>query len=140
MDQLEDHSKEGPVVISKKKPYDIDKIINNCSKSDGKLLMQYIAKTLNEFNYDLLYDLYKELGKDYMVGLFEKTLRIENDGGMVKKNPNDKDIMRTPGGIFFHLIRSNEIHNKIIKNIFRTNQKKLNQSKKLLKKLSKISI
>lgn len=131
------------IVMTNKKLHNIHKMMKTCFEIDGKPLMQYIAKTLKEQHCDLLYDLYKELGKEYMINIFEKTLNIENEGGMLKKvqkSENNSNEKRTPGGIFFNLIRNNEKDSKIIKKIFRSHQKMLKNNNKVYKQISQISI
>lgn len=135
-----------------KPKYNVDSIINNAKDKEGKEFTNYIAFIMKESQKELIEDLYKELGKDFLLKFFEKALTIENNTGMERKIPRKKKekeesekvnneqtiIKRTIGGIFFFLIRDNEKQNLFVKNIFKNHAKKTQKMKKLAKKFEKI--
>lgn len=121
------------------KKYNVDSIIENAKVKDGKDFIYYLASVMKEPEKDLIADLYKELGKDFLLGLFEKTLEIENGNGMIKKSTkDDKVVRRTTGGIFFFLIRSNEKGNDFVKEIFKNHARNFQKMRKLEKRLGKM--
>lgn len=135
-----------------KPKYNVDSIINDAKDKEGKDFTNYIAFIMKESQKELIEDLYKELGKDFLLKFFEKALTIENNTGMERKIPRKKKeleenektnneqtiLKRTIGGIFFFLIRNNEKQNLFVKTIFKNHAKKTQKVKKLAKKFEKI--
>ena len=135
-----------------KPKYNVVSIINDAKDKEGKDFTNYIAFIMKESQKELIEDLYKELGKDFLLKFFEKALTIENNTGMERKIPRKKKeleenektnneqtiLKRTIGGIFFFLIRNNEKQNLFVKTIFKNHAKKTQKVKKLAKKFEKI--
>lgn len=135
-----------------KPKYNVDSIINDAKDKEGKDFTNYIAFIMKESQKELIEDLYKELGKDFLLKFFEKALTVENNTGMERKIPRKKKeleenektnneqtiLKRTIGGIFFFLIRNNEKQNLFVKTIFKNHAKKTQKVKKLAKKFEKI--
>merc|ERR1712060_730899 len=65
-----------------------------------------LAKRLNEPKYQLMVGVIDLVGGHVVLELFQKTQKIESEGGMMIKNGARR---RTPGGVFLHLLR--EINN-----------------------------
>lgn len=61
-----------------------------------------IAATLNEPNVGLINKVIKVIGMQRTQEFYEKTLEIEQNGGM---KVSQGDRRRTPGGVFFYLVR-----------------------------------
>ena len=135
-----------------KPKYNVVSIINDAKDKEGKDFTNYIAFIMKESQKELIEDLYKELGKDFLLKFFEKALTVENNTGMERKIPRKKKeleenektnneqtiLKRTIGGIFFFLIRNNEKQNLFVKTIFKNHAKKTQKVKKLAKKFEKI--
>lgn len=92
---------------------------------------------------------FKKLEKDLFLGIVEKTLNIQNNGGMRKiiqsqkksktdTNPCDANIdnetiMKSTGGVFFTLIRTESgISKQELKRIFKEDHKYQKVQKKTL--------
>jgi len=61
-----------------------------------------LAATLHEPNVDLLHQILAVLGPDHTAQLLTQTLEVEAAGGLMVRNGTRR---RTPGGVFFHLVR-----------------------------------
>ncbi len=121
--------------------YNIEKITKECSNKEGKSFIKYVSLILNEPKEDLIEEIYKELGKDFIIACLVKTLSIENEGGMSKQLPSLSGQKKSPGGIFFYLMKTSYPTVKtIIKKLFHINYKERNQRKKVYRKLDKLSI
>ena len=121
------------------KKFNVDSIIENAKEKDGKDFINFLASVMKEPEKDLISDLYKELGKDFLLGFLEKTLEVENESGMVRKSTkDDKVVKRTTGGIFFFLIRGNEKGNVFVKEIFKKHARNFQKMRKLEKRLGKM--
>ncbi|XP_067124423.1 phosphorylated adapter RNA export protein-like [Centruroides vittatus] len=66
-------------------------------------IAKLIVKKLRERKWRLIYNVVKILGVNKAMELLKKTEHIEKKGGMLVIN---KSRRRTPGGVFFHLIKS----------------------------------
>ncbi|KAK6623924.1 hypothetical protein RUM44_010780 [Polyplax serrata] len=64
-----------------------------------------IANKLYEEKEDLILRAIKILGKEAVISIFEETQEIESSGGMLIMNGARR---RTPGGVFFHLIKTSD--------------------------------
>lgn len=87
--------------------------------------------------------------KEHLIYLVEKTMRIQNEGGIEKKLtiPKNKkeqenkseNKVKTSGGVLFSLIRSESGLNKAeIKKIFTKDTKLNNEKKKIMRKMDKL--
>ena len=61
-----------------------------------------LAATLHEPNVELLRQVLAVLGPDHTAQLLAQTLEVEAAGGLMVRNGTRR---RTPGGVFFHLVR-----------------------------------
>ena len=114
---------------------------------------------MKERKRNILESLYKELGKDYLIANLEKTLNIENNGGLIKgksiyeKKVNDNkanddnsskvDInneKKTIGGIFFSLIKKDPEAKAILTKAVKLDMKESKQRKKVYKLMDKLNI
>ena len=133
--------------------YDIDIIIKKCdSIEDKKEFINYISQILQEKqNNSFLYQLYAIMKKEFIIKTLEKTLKIMNEGGILKNNinvdnaENDKkeksDNLRTIGGTFIYLVKTSDILTKDeLKKIFWRNKKKKEMKRKLYKSLNNLNI
>ena len=68
-----------------KKEFNIDEIIEKCKEKDGIELLNYMCTIMHEKKRNIMESLYKELGKDFLIAILEKTLNIENNGGLILK-------------------------------------------------------
>ena len=139
--------------MENKNLYDIDIIIKKCdSIEDKKEFINYISQILQEKqNNSFLYQLYAIMKKEFIIKTLEKTLKIMNEGGILKNNinvdnaENDKkeksDNLRTIGGTFIYLVKTSDILTKDeLKKIFWRNKKKKEMKKKLYKSLNNLNI
>ena len=93
-DKKEESSKDkikSDIFYSDKKFFNIDEIIKKCKDKDGIELLNYICSIMQERKRNVLEMLYKELGKDYLIMILEKTLNIENSGGLLKEINSEKE-------------------------------------------------
>ena len=106
----------------------------------------------------ILESLYKELGKDFLIAMLEKTLEIENNGGLIKgksqyakkkeekkSNENNESIendnpKKSTGGIFFTLIKTNPEAKVIMNRATKIDNKEARQRKKVYKLMDKLNI
>lgn len=87
------------------------------STPTDKLVAQ-VANELNENNsgaMDQIRRLVETVGEDFVQEILEKTREVENKGGMFVANDREAR-RRTPGGVFFHLVKEQitEEHKKIV--------------------------
>ena len=139
--------------MENKNLYDIDIIIKKCdSIEDKKEFINYISQILQEKqNNSFLYQLYAIMKKEFIIKTLEKTLKIMNEGGILKNNinvdnaENDKkeksDNLRTIGGTFKYLVKTSDILTKDeLKKIFWRNKKKKEMKRELYKSLNNLNI
>jgi hypothetical protein len=69
----------------------------------SRTLVSTLADTLQEPNIDLLRRVVRVLGETRAQAVLEETLRIEAAGGLLTA---DQSRRRTPGGVFFHVVKS----------------------------------
>jgi PHAX RNA-binding domain len=69
----------------------------------SRTLVSTIADTLQEPNVDLVRRVVRVLGETCAHALLAETLKIEAEGGLLIA---DKSRRRTPGGVFFHVVKS----------------------------------
>ena len=61
-------------------------------RKNGIELLNYMCNIMHEKKRNILELLYKELGKEYLIIMFEKTLDIENNiSGLYKHSVNEND-------------------------------------------------
>ena len=85
--KIEEESKEKINICINygKNKFNIDEIIEKCKEKDGIELLNYMCSIMQERKRNILEALYKDLGKDYLIINLEKTLNIENSGGLLKE-------------------------------------------------------
>ena len=123
--------------MENKNLYDIDIIIKKCdSIEDKKEFINYISQILKEKqNNSFLYQLYAIKKKEFIIKTLEKTLKIMNEGGILKNNINEdnsenikkdkNDNLRTIGGTFIYLVKTSDLLTKDeLKKIFWRNKKR----------------
>jgi hypothetical protein len=69
----------------------------------SRMLVSTIANTLQEPNVDLVRRVVRVLGETRAQAVLEETLTIEAAGGLLIA---DQSRRRTPGGVFFHVVKS----------------------------------
>ncbi len=139
--------------MESKTKYNIEIIIKKCdSIEDKKQFIDYISEILKEKQNSFLYQLYSIKNKDFIIKTLEKTLKIMNEGGILKKNINEEDNsettkndnsnnIRTVGGTFIHLVKTSDVLTKDeLKTIFWRNKKKKEMKRKLYKALNNLNI
>ena len=142
----------------KKKPFNVDEIIEKCKEKDGNELLNYMCVIMHEKKKFILESLYKELGKDFLIAMLEKTLETENNGGLIKgkciyakkkeekkSNENNESIendnpKKSTGGIFFTLIKTNPEAKVILNRASKLDSKEARQRKKVYKLMDKLNI
>lgn len=87
---------------------------------------QEIAQALDERRIDLVNAVITTIGLERAQAFLEETKRIEAAGGMITKNEQRR---RTPGGVFFQLIKD-QVTKEERKAIFALEQKKKKKKKK----------
>ena len=159
MDNISENEIERALSFSKNKMIDIEETIEKCKEKDGIELLNFICSVMKERKRNILESLYKELGKDYLIANLEKTLNIENNGGLIKgksiyeKKVNDNkanddnsskvDInneKKTIGGIFFSLIKKDPEAKAILTKAVKLDMKETKQRKKVYKLMDKLNI
>lgn len=118
--------------------YNVEKIINSLKVKDGHNLVNYVGYVLSEKRKDVIKRAYNELGKEMLLAFLEKTMTIENEGGLEKAQNNNNE-KKSPGGIFFKLVK-NGISKETAKKIFVKNYKDRNERKKLMRKIENLLI
>ena len=157
-DNSETEISERKLTFSKKEKFKVDEIIEQCKDKNGIELLNYMCSIMHEKKRNMLELLYKELGKDYLIAMLEKTLNIENSGGLVKgkcsypkkkeeikisektptaTNMNDK---KSTGGIFFTLIKKDPEAKAILNKASKLDWKESRQRKKVYKLLDKLNL
>ncbi|EEB19860.1 RNA U small nuclear RNA export adapter protein, putative [Pediculus humanus corporis] len=87
-----------------------------------------IASKLKEIKEDLICKAIQVLGKEAVISLFEETRKIEASGGMLIMNGTRR---RTPGGVFFYLVKSSDqLPRDKINEIFIEDKKSISKLKK----------
>lgn len=140
------------------KPFNVDEIIEKCKEKDGNELLNYMCVIMHEKKKVILESLYKELGKDFLIAMLEKTLETENNGGLIKgkciyakkkeekkSNENNESIendnpKKSTGGIFFTLIKTNPEAKVILNRASKLDSKEARQRKKVYKLMDKLNI
>ena len=159
MDNISENEIERTLSSSKNKMIDIEETIEKCKEKDGIELLNFICSVMKERKRNILESLYKELGKDYLIANLEKTLNIENNGGLIKgksiyeKKVNDNkannenssklDVnneKKTIGGIFFSLIKKDPEAKTILTKAVKLDMKERKQRKKVYKLMDKLNI
>ena len=143
--------------------YNVDIIIEKCQEKDGMELLNYMCTIMREKKRNILEYLFKELGKDYLVAMLEKTLIIQNNGGLIKgkclyvkkneekkinennsvtitTNTNNNSEKKTTGGIFFALIKKDPEGKTILNKATKLDWKESKQRKKVYKLMDKLNI
>ena len=139
----------------KNKAFNVDEIIEKCKEKDGNELLNYMCVIMHEKKRFILESLYKELGKDFLIAMLEKTLEIENNGGLIKgkskyskkkeEKKNNESIendnpKKSTGGIFFTLIKNNPEAKVILNRASKKDSKEARQRKKVYKLMDKLNI
>ncbi|UKJ89096.2 ankyrin repeat containing protein [Theileria orientalis] len=95
-------------------PLPLDAVSVNSDDSDDMyvLVSTTIASALNEPNSDQIYRCLTRLGPDVVKTLFELTLKVEKNGGVATA---DGKRLRTPGGVFFTLLKQMYLNDYITK-------------------------
>ena len=158
MDNFSENEIERSLSFSKNKMIDIEETIEKCKEKDGIELLNFICSVMKERKRNILESLYKELGKDYLIANLEKTLNIENNGGLIKgksiyekknkektindNSPNTNSIneKKSIGGIFFSLIKRDPEAKAIINKAIKLDMKESKQRKKIYKLMDKLNI
>lgn len=79
--------------------------IKKCKKSPAYKTTIEIASKLKETRRDLLFNVVKTLGDVMALRFLNETLDIESAGGLMTSSNSRR---RTPGGVFFHLIKNSK--------------------------------
>ena len=114
---------------------------------------------MHEKKRNMLELLYKELGKEYLITMLEKTLNVENNGGLnkgkkintkkeEKEKKNSENILiknnviekKSTGGIFFTLIKMDPKAKDILNKASKLDWKQSKQRKKVYKLMEKLNI
>ena len=140
-----------------KKQFNVDEIIEKCKGKNGMELLNYMCTIMKEKKINMLELLYKELGKDYLIIMLEKTLKIENNGGLnkgkciysKKEEKKSSEIIsiknnvvekKSTGGIFFALIKKDPEAKDILNKASKIDWKQSKQRKKVYKLMDKLNI
>ena len=139
--------------MENKNLYDIDIIIKKCdSIEDKKEFIKYITQILQEKqNNSFLYQLYSIKKREFIIKTLEKTLKIMNEGGILKNNISEdnsennknekKENLRSVCGTFIHLVKTSDLLSKDeLKIIFWRNNKKKKMKRKLYKSLNNLNL
>ena len=146
--------------FKKERKFNVDQIIEKGKLKEGNELITYMCNIMHEKKRNILELLFKELGKEYLLSMLEKTLNIENNGGLFKEkckyekkngNENSNSIIsntggpgvnekKTTGGIFFTLIKKDPEAKAILNRASKMDWKESKQRKKVYKLMDKLNI
>ena len=121
--------------------FEVAMIIDHLEKREGKGLVRDLCSLIGEERRDLLEQCLAIMGKLLFLKLVEKTLIIQNEGGVEKNNPGSQLIneKKTAGGVLFSLIKKEGgIEKNQLKEIFKKDYQSINQRKKLVKKMENL--
>lgn len=108
---------------------------NKLNRSPHFKLMMEIASKLDEPRKDLINNVIKTLGDTMTLRFVAEALDVESAGGLLTSNSSRR---RSPGGVFFHLIRhSKHVTPQHLNAIFGLDQSRHSGKKKLKKKQAK---
>jgi hypothetical protein len=113
------------------------------NSKENKIFVREVCNIIKEKNIDLIQKCFILLGKEHLLFLLQKTLTIENEGGMCRSNSNcgEDNTKKTTGGVLLKLIKTEGCLNKqLLKELFRKDYTLKNENRKLLKKLGKMLI
>ena len=118
-----------------------------------------MCTVMHEKKRNMIELLYKELGKEYLIAMLEKTLNVENNGGLnkgksiyqkkeEKEKKNSENILvknnviekKSTGGIFFTLIKMDPEAKDILNKASKLDWKQSKQRKKVYKLMDKLNI
>jgi hypothetical protein len=123
--------------------FEVAGLIEYLEKREGKGLVRDLCSMIGEERRDLLEQCFAIIGKNLFLKLVEKTLIIQNEGG-VEKNNVGKELInekKTAGGVLFSLIKKEGVIGKNqLKEIFKKDYHAINQRKKLVKKMENLLI
>ena len=99
-----EHTKdvEMPTIIVSETPEEIER---ETIGMDSARLVMYACRVLGEPNEQLVIKCLVELGQESLLRTLKQTVRIESLGGMMAKGDEHTSRRKTPGGVFFHLVR-----------------------------------
>ena len=139
--------------------FNVDEIIEKCKEKNGIELLNYMCNIMHEKKRNILEALYKELGKEYLIIMLEKTLDIQNNGGLTKgrsiypkkdkdkKSNENKPVTnsnigerKSSGGIFFTLIKKDPQAKGIFMKAEKLDWKESRKRKKVYKLMDKLNI
>ncbi|OMJ65979.1 hypothetical protein SteCoe_37342 [Stentor coeruleus] len=106
---------------------------------DDVLLVKKVSEILQEKEIDLIHSVINVMGKDFCIQTMKKVQDIQEQGGLDKKNGGK----RTPGGVFFCLVRDNctkEENAKIFKKQNIEKRRRYVARKKIMLKLAKLDL
>jgi len=148
-----------------KKLYNIEKIMENLNKRNGKAIVLEVCNIIKEKRIDMFEKILEIIGKDIFLNRLEKTLEIHNKNEESSKETNDQTIKlfienniglkitkeelfsKTTGGIFIFLLKD-EKYNKefyndiktIVKSFKKEGKKKRKDIKQTCKELDNLNI
>jgi hypothetical protein len=106
---------------------------------DNALLVKKVSEILQEKEIDLIHSVIDVMGKDFCIQIMKKVQEIQEQGGLDKKFGGK----RTPGGVFFCLVRDNstkEESAKIFKKQSIEKRRRYVARKKIMLKLAKLDL
>ena len=106
---------------------------------ENAMLASHIAETLKEKEIELISSIVTTKGSDFSLNILAQVKEILQNGGSLKKNGDP----RSPGGIFFMLTKqhlSKEESNQIFRPIISARRKQVRARRKILKKLTNLSL
>jgi hypothetical protein len=78
---------------------------NEPVQSPENELTKHIVETLQERNHSLIKKIVYVIGPERTQEFLQKTLEIEAAGGMMTTDPTHSSRRRSPGGVFFYIVR-----------------------------------
>ena len=117
-----------------RKEIDLDDFFTHLKNLDNEKLVLQITKTLNEPKSYVMTQVVKYLDRSLIFELLQKTIEIQQKGGMSTQGPVLKN--KTPGGVFFTLMKKS-VPKDLIKQIFKVEDLK-QKDKRMMIKLTNI--
>ena len=104
---------------TKKNKFNVEKQMNCLRELNGKFLVRTLCNIFKEervvifviYQRDILERIFEKTGKDLFLSLAEKTMLLQNEGGVPRGDQNREEL-KTSGGVFMGLVKKEGSLNK----------------------------
>ena len=112
---------------NQQRKFNVNEILEKCQKLNNYNLINYMCEIMHETKIKFMKVLLINFGKKYLLHFFEKTLNVENSGGLIQAKTEEK---KSTGGVFFSLIKEDPEGKKLLKNASKMSKKLSKKNKK----------